>query len=160
MPYKDPEQAKEYKKKWQEENREKVREHSRRWREENREKQREYNRQWSEENREKSREYARKYSSNPDNKLKIKRNKFKLRYNATDEQFDAYMAITHCQLCNRELSNEPRLSTTRCQDHCHTTGKLRKVLCLRCNVTEGNYKDDPEQLLKLYEYIKQNTHYI
>jgi len=68
MPYKDPEKAKEYKKKWYEENKERVREQHKKWKEENKERVREQNKKWKEKNREKHREYNKNW--NEENKEK------------------------------------------------------------------------------------------
>lgn len=38
-------------------------------------------------------------------------------------------------------------------DHCHTTGKVRGLLCRACNVTLGNMQDDPERLRRAAEYL-------
>lgn len=39
-------------------------------------------------------------------------------------------------------------------DHCHKTGKIRGILCGRCNVTIGYFKDDPDRLLLAAEYLE------
>ena len=156
MPYKDLEKRRESQRKYREKNREKLKETKRKYRENNPEKVKESSRKWIENNTDKVKAYGADYYSRPENILKKKRNDYKRKYNATDEQFDAYVAVTHCQVCGIGLNDSIKL-TSRCQDHCHTTGKLRKVICSRCNNAEGYYKDDPESILKLYEYIKQNT---
>ena len=38
-------------------------------------------------------------------------------------------------------------------DHCHKTGKIRGLLCMRCNTALGMFKDDPALLLKAIEYL-------
>lgn len=38
-------------------------------------------------------------------------------------------------------------------DHNHTTKKFRGLLCFACNVALGNLKDDPQRVLKLYQYL-------
>lgn len=38
-------------------------------------------------------------------------------------------------------------------DHCHTTGKVRGLLCNRCNMTLGRFRDSPGLLQALATYI-------
>ena len=42
-------------------------------------------------------------------------------------------------------------------DHCHTTGKVRGLLCGSCNTALGMVKDDPATLRALATYI-DNAH--
>ena len=41
-----------------------------------------------------------------------------------------------------------------CVDHCHTTNRVRGMLCARCNTGIGSFKDNPELLLNAIRYIK------
>jgi len=43
-----------------------------------------------------------------------------------------------------------------CYDHCHTTGKFRGWICIRCNSVLGFVKDNSETLLALVKYLKLN----
>lgn len=53
----------------------------------------------------------------------------------------------HCATC---------LTTDNlCVDHCHTSGKVRGLLCTPCNVTLGMAKDNPETLRKLADYLEK-----
>ena len=39
-------------------------------------------------------------------------------------------------------------------DHCHNTGKIRGLLCTRCNTSIGRFNDDVELLQKAIDYLK------
>lgn len=42
-------------------------------------------------------------------------------------------------------------------DHCHTTGKVRGILCSGCNLAIGHAKDNPDRLRKLAEYLTRSA---
>jgi hypothetical protein len=42
-------------------------------------------------------------------------------------------------------------------DHCHKTGKVRALLCNRCNTTLGKVADDPNLLDKLSAYLRSHS---
>ena len=41
-------------------------------------------------------------------------------------------------------------------DHCHATGKIRGLLCLRCNTALGGFKDDVTVMTNAIEYLQAN----
>jgi hypothetical protein len=58
-----------------------------------------------------------------------------------------------CKLCGLEGT---RLSNGRIGlvlDHCHATGKARKLLCNRCNMALGLLNDNTELLARMAEYV-------
>ncbi len=59
-----------------------------------------------------------------------------------------------CVICDQplELFGSDRHATAQV-DHCHSTGKIRGLLCTKCNTGLGNFRDSPELLQKAIEYI-------
>jgi hypothetical protein len=74
----------------------------------------------------------------------------KYRYGISPEAFDLLRAEQHnaCAICERTPSE------TLCIDHCHDTGKVRGLLCRRCNSGLGFYDDDPEFMSKAVAYLQ------
>lgn len=85
-----------------------------------------------------------------DNRDPIKEAVYK--YNITEEEAIKLKAHTSCFICG--LPN--RKGKALCIDHCHTTGKVRGVLCDDCNTSLGKMKDSAELLQKAIDYLKQN----
>ena len=56
-----------------------------------------------------------------------------------------------CKICGG-LSNRKRLSV----DHCHETGRVRGLLCERCNSFIGRVKDDVSILKSAIDYLQNN----
>jgi len=42
-------------------------------------------------------------------------------------------------------------------DHDHRSGKLRKLLCRRCNTVLGFVEDSPELLLRFVQYLREHS---
>jgi len=64
----------------------------------------------------------------------------------TEDQYDALMTTTHCQICQVPL-------VKKCIDHCHTTNKVRGVLCNNCNTALGLVGDNLDTLARMIEYL-------
>jgi hypothetical protein len=75
----------------------------------------------------------------------------RLFYGLTTLQFDA-MTLKQggkCAICQRGPTHK-----SLCVDHNHKTGKVRGLLCHRCNLALGAFDDDPAVLLRVISYLK------
>lgn len=57
-----------------------------------------------------------------------------------------------CAICESATANHSTF-TRLAIDHCHTTGKVRGLLCHNCNTALGHLKDSPELALKAAAYL-------
>jgi hypothetical protein len=55
-----------------------------------------------------------------------------------------------CAICGLKCVTKPRLSV----DHCHSTGRIRGLLCGVCNTGFGMFKNSPELLRKAALYAE------
>lgn len=77
----------------------------------------------------------------------------KLKYGITSLQYNEMFSAQGncCKVCKR---TESKGYGTFHVDHCHTTGKIRGILCQPCNVTLGKMEESPEKLRALANYIE------
>lgn len=54
-----------------------------------------------------------------------------------------------CMICRRAELKDKKLDI----DHCHRTGKIRGLLCARCNKTIGLLEDDGQLALNMIAYL-------
>ena len=79
------------------------------------------------------------------NKSKIRLSQIKYNYNLTEEEYEALPKA--CEVCGS--------TKNLCIDHNHITGKVRGVLCSRCNSALDLLGDSKEVILKLASYIEK-----
>ena len=72
------------------------------------------------------------------------------RFKLTEDQYDDLMKNEKCQICNVELIK-------KCIDHCHTTNKIRGVLCNNCNTALGLVGDNIATIESMIKYLNTNT---
>ncbi len=56
-----------------------------------------------------------------------------------------------CAICET-----PQTGKRLAVDHCHVTGKVRELLCFRCNATIGQVDDDIDMFLKMITYLQKH----
>ena len=56
-----------------------------------------------------------------------------------------------CKICERPQSMFKRKFAV---DHCHTTGKVRGLLCMNCNTSLGLMKENPNAVENMRNYIE------
>jgi hypothetical protein len=84
----------------------------------------------------------------------IKHDRGPAKYGMTDEQFEDMWAAQNgqCAICRAELK---RTGMQSCNiDHCHDTGKVRGILCRRCNWGVGILGDNPDRLEAAARYLR------
>ena len=83
--------------------------------------------------------------------------RIKYRYGITKADYDVMFKAQGgcCAICGKE----PRDNTGNMRlvvDHCHTTGKIRGLLCKLCNCSIGFLNDDVNLVFKAYTYLAAN----
>lgn len=71
------------------------------------------------------------------------------KYNMTPEQAEAMRLAQHnlCAICDGEFTEPYHI------DHCHDTGKVRGLLCRKCNTGLGMFSDDRDRLNQAIAYL-------
>lgn len=93
--------------------------------------------------------------ANPE-KFARKRLKIRLKavYGWTIEKYEEVSRTQNnvCAICKKVCPSGRLLSV----DHCHKTGKIRGLLCMRCNKGLGSFNDNIENMLIAIDYLKAN----
>ena len=83
-----------------------------------------------------------------------RRSKFKNQYGITLD--DYYVMLDRqgngCGIC--KASSPGGRTKFFAVDHCHTTGKVRGLLCTKCNRGLGLFNDNTDKLLNAVNYLK------
>jgi len=95
-----------------------------------------------------------------------RKHKLKTRYGLTVETYDKMLREQshRCAICGsqeRQLHNATAKRTRLSVDHDHKTGKVRGLLCAKCNRALGVFQDDPNIVHAAYQYLvqhKEETH--
>lgn len=123
----------------------------------NKEKRAEYQKRWRSENRARIDEKRRLWELNNPEKSKVYRAKITLaarckKRGITIEQYFDMLGAQggKCKICRRGNTG------TKAQwhiDHCHSTGKVRGLLCHHCNAGLGHVQDNVDVLKAMISYL-------
>lgn len=80
------------------------------------------------------------------------------RYGLSVEQIEQMYADCGglCEVCKEPPSMFGGAANNLHIDHCHSTGKVRGMLCARCNLTLGRVFDSPSLLRALAAYLERS----
>lgn len=93
---------------------------------------------------------ARRFADPEGESLKRRRWEIRSKYGLTPEDYDALLASQGgvCAICKQEPA-----SRGFHVDHDHVTGRVRGLLCNRCNVALGNFRESREVILAAVDYL-------
>ncbi len=108
----------------------------------------------------KGKEFRKKYNEKYKGKMKVSRRKsnFKRQYGISPEIYLAMFAAQGncCSICKGTESRTRWKSEFAFHvDHCHKTGKVRGIICSKCNVGLGISGDTLESVLRMVEYLRR-----
>lgn len=85
-----------------------------------------------------------------------KKSQLKHRYGVSIEQYDEMLVRQSgvCAICEEACDTGRSLAV----DHCHETGRVRGLLCNRCNRALGGFQDNPELLMAARQYLLTSIH--
>jgi hypothetical protein len=99
-------------------------------------------------------EHARfRRTSAPGQKEKTYGDSIRRKFGITLNEYDRILKEQNgaCAICKRVNPNGWRLAV----DHDHKTGKIRGLLCTRCNTALGTIEDSPERVFSLLAYLEK-----
>jgi len=112
---------------------EKKREYMRKRYQENKEREREKRRKYREENKEKMRAYRKSPAGIKTKRKGIWKGRGVV-WTDFDKLYERYINATHCEMCNEEFTIKINGVLNRCLEHSHTTGEVRSICCVTCNM--------------------------
>ena len=100
----------------------------------------------------KPKRYINKRNHEIKNPEKTKNNKYKRQYGITLDDYNKLLDTQNgcCAICKRHKSE---FSMALHTDHNHATGKVRGILCQKCNRGLGFFNDDTELMKEAINYL-------
>lgn len=106
---------------------------------------------WRAENKERFDAYQAEYRNRPERKRAMRDLHFRAKYGLTADEVDELLAAQGgvCAICGERPEREASMHV----DHCHDTGRIRGLLCSRCNHAIGLLREDPALFARAAEYL-------
>ena len=121
-------------------------------------KKRRQSRKWSDNNRDRVNYLGRRwYMRNRKNaRINYRKNVLKHRYGLSLEDYANLLKIQNnkCAICGMTTLEYAKNFHV---DHCHKTTKIRGLLCYKCNMVLGYFKDNVDLFLKAIDYLKKHS---
>ena len=117
---------------------------------------REYNRKRNKVRRDMFKDDKIKYIGKTRNpKLYVREYRLNRCYNMTIEDYNIIFSNQKgkCKICGIHQS---QITHNLYVDHCHLTGKVRGLLCSKCNTALGNFNDNIDILKSAIKYLESN----
>jgi hypothetical protein len=94
-----------------------------------------------------------KYKNDSNLRAKILSRKYYYKYGITFEEKNRIVLQQEnkCKICGNVFKNARDTHV----DHDHNTGKLREILCRKCNYGLGNFKDNVYIMQKAIDYLNK-----
>lgn len=112
---------------------------------------------WRDANPKRNAESSRQWDRN--NKDRVRLNHYRSRYGIEVEDLEVMIIAQayKCPICLRQLTfNGTKGRNLPVVDHCHTSKKVRGLLCTPCNLALGYLKDNADSATRMVSYIKEN----
>jgi Recombination endonuclease VII len=76
------------------------------------------------------------------------------KYGLSVEAYNAFLIRQGgaCAICREVFTSKPQI------DHNHSTGKVRGLLCMKCNTGIGKLRDSPAVLTRAALYLQEQGH--
>lgn len=91
----------------------------------------------------------------PCNEFRKYRSAIKKLYGISFEDYNKLLETQNfgCAICGSDINQNRRTSGKLFIDHCHNSGKVRGLLCSKCNHALGLFNDDSTLLAKAIAYL-------
>lgn len=120
-----------------------------------------YARLWRKKHKVHLRNYDKKYRSQPHVIDKVYGKTLKSNYGISIEVYeDLYKQQNgKCAICNIKGTKRRSTKVRLIVDHNHKTGKIRQLLCGKCNTGLGHLQDSPGILKSALRYLRKHGYY-
>lgn len=124
----------------------------------NREKRKKYLQEYysKQENKERRRKYIKEYMSIPEKVAKRRNYVLNRKYGITLQEEKNFYDKQNgkCATCKLKFKEYSAAGKNNFKvDHCHKTGKVRGLLCDKCNMALGLFKENTESIKNILNYL-------